>query len=71
MDNIRKAEFPARSYLFADSADVARSVECPAAYNDLQSIFDRYLSLILSNEMGVQEALDACKSEMDMVLMDY
>ncbi|MGI6174432.1 MAG: ABC transporter substrate-binding protein [Christensenellales bacterium] len=71
LEAVRNAEFPKHSYLFADSADVAKSVECPAAYSELQEIFDRYTSLIFADEMPVQEALDACKAEMDMALMDY
>ncbi len=32
LETIRNATFPANSYIFADSADIARSVECPATY---------------------------------------
>ena len=72
MDNIiRTSEVPINSYIFADSADIARSVQCPETYADLQAIFDRYVSLIFSNEMEVQPALDACKGEMDMVLQGF
>lgn len=71
LEDVREMDFPINSYLFADSADIARSVQCPATYADLQAIFDRYVSLIFSNEMEVQPALDACKSEMDMVLQGF
>lgn len=72
MDEIvRTSELPKNSYIYADSADIARSVQCPATYADLQLIFDRYVSLIFADEMGVQEALDACKEEMDLVLMGF
>lgn len=72
MDNIvRTSEVPKNSYIYADSADLARSVQCPATYADLQLITDRYLSLIMADEMEVQAALDAAKAEMDMVLMGF
>lgn len=72
MDNIvRTSEVPHNSHIFADSADIARSVQCPATYADLQLILDRYLSLIMADEMEVQAALDAAKAEMDMVLMGF
>lgn len=68
---VRNSDYPINSYIFADCADTAISVECPACYADLQLIFDRYISLIYADEMGVQEALDACKEEMDLVLMGF
>ena len=71
METVREAEFPANSYIFADSADIARSVQCPAEYADLQEILDRYVGLIYADEMDVQSALDACKEEMDLVLMGF
>ncbi len=64
-------DFPANSRIFFDSAATAKSVECPASYNDIQTIFDRYTSLILSDEMGVDEALDAMKQEIDLVLKGF
>lgn len=72
MDEIvRTSDLPINSYIYADSADIAKSVQCPATYADLQLIFDRYVSLIFADEMDVQSALDACKEEMDMVLMGF
>ena len=71
METVREAEFPANSYIVADSADIARSVQCPAEYADLQEILDRYVGLIYADEMDVQYALDACKEEMDLVLMGF
>lgn len=68
---VRTSEVPNNSYIYADSADIARSVQCPATYADLQLVFDRYITLIMADEMGVQEALDACKAEMDTVLMGF
>ena len=46
-------------------------MECPKEYADLQEIFDRYVGLIYADEMEVQAALDACKEEMDLVLMGF
>lgn len=71
MEAVREDDFPANSYIYADSADIARSVECPKEYAELQEILDRYVGLIFANEMEVQPALDACKEEMDMVLMGF
>jgi len=64
-------DFPANSEIFYESAFTTKSVECPATYNDIQNIFDRYTSLILADEMGVDEALDAMKEEIDLVLMGF
>lgn len=64
-------DFPANSRVFFDSAKTAKSVECPATYNEIQAAFDRYTSLILADEMGVDEALDAMKQEIDLALMDF
>ncbi len=71
LETVRESDFPANSYIYADSADIARSVECPKEYADLQEIFDRYVGLIYADEMEVQAALDACKEEMDLVLMGF
>ena len=64
-------DFPANSKIFYESAHTAKSVECPETYNEIQSVFDRYISLILADEMGVDEALDAMKEEIDLVLMGF
>ncbi len=64
-------DFPANSKIFFESAATTKSVECPASYNEIQAIFDRYTSLILSDEMSVDEALDGMKQEIDLALMDF
>lgn len=62
-------DWPSNSRIFYDTADVARSVQSPSTYNDIQVCFDRYMSLIFADEMSVEDALNACKEEMDLILM--
>lgn len=62
-------DWPANSRIFYDTADYAKSVQAPATYNDIQQIMDRYLSLVYADEMGVEDALNAAKEEIDLVLM--
>lgn len=64
-------DFPANSKVFFESAANAKSVECPPSYNEIQSVFDRYMSLILANEMGIDDALNAMKDEIDLALMGF
>ena len=68
---LRNTDWPVNSHIFADCADTSISVQCPSCYAELQLIFDRYISLIYSDEMEVQAALDACKEEMDMALQGF
>lgn len=62
-------DWPANSRIFYDTADYARGVQSPSTYNDIQVAFDRYMSLIFADEMPVEEALNACKEEIDLILM--
>ena len=64
-------DWPTNSRVFYDGADTARSVQAPVAYGDIQLIVNRYLSLIYADEMPVDEALNAAKAEIDLVLMEY
>lgn len=61
--------FPNNTMLFVESADVAKYVESPSTYGQVQEIFMRYMSLVLANEMEAQEAMDAAKAEIDLALM--
>lgn len=61
--------FPENTMLFVESADVAKYVESPSTYGQVQEIFMRYISLVLADEMAVQEAMDAAKAEIDLALM--
>lgn len=62
-------DWPSNSRIFYDTADYARGVQSPATYNDIQVAFDRYMSLIWADEMPVEEALNAMKEEIDLILM--
>ncbi|WP_054027502.1 ABC transporter substrate-binding protein [Bacillus sp. FJAT-28004] len=54
--------------IYAESADIAKAVESPVQYAEVQGIFDRYLSLILSNQSDAATALKKAKEEIDKIL---
>lgn len=64
-------DFPGNSKIFFESAGTAKSVECPPTYNEIQAIFDRYISLIFANEMSIDDALNGMKEEIDLALMGF
>lgn len=66
---VESTTFPKNTYLFAEGADTAKSVESPTKYAAIQECYDRYKTLIFANEMDAQTALDLCKAEMDDILM--
>ncbi len=65
---LTKAEFPKNSILYKDSADKAKAVESPAQYGDIQSIFDRYLSMVLANEADPETAMKNAAEEINAIL---
>ncbi len=67
---IPTASFPKNSKIYRDSADISKAVESPAQYADIQSTVDRYMSLVLSDEMIVDEAMDQCAAEIDSILAE-
>jgi ABC-type glycerol-3-phosphate transport system substrate-binding protein len=54
--------------IYAESADIAKAVEAPVQYAEIQGIFDRYLSQILSNQSDAATAMKKAKEEIDKVL---
>lgn len=68
---VRPATFPENSFLYADAASISRAVESPDTYNDIQSIFDRYFSLVMANEMDAESAMRAATEEIDLVLAGF
>jgi ABC-type glycerol-3-phosphate transport system substrate-binding protein len=65
---VRINDLPKNTKIFRDAADIARIVESPAAYADIQLAFDRAMSKILSNESTAKAALDICAKEIDDIL---
>lgn len=65
---ISKATFPKNSIIYKESADRAKAVESPAQYGDIQTIFDRYLSMVLADEMDAETAMKKAAEEIDAVL---
>jgi ABC-type glycerol-3-phosphate transport system substrate-binding protein len=54
--------------IYAESADIAKAVEAPVQYAEIEAIFSRYLSLILSNQSDAATAMKKAKIEIDKVL---
>lgn len=65
---LSKAEFPKNSIIFKESADKAKAVESPAQYGEIQSIFDRYLSMVLANEADPETAMKEAAEEINAIL---
>ncbi len=55
---------PTNFHFWYDSLAYAQKVSNPPNYPDLTRIYDRYVSLIMSNEMSVQEAVGHMQDEM-------
>jgi ABC-type glycerol-3-phosphate transport system substrate-binding protein len=64
----RNDTFPKNTILYRQAADIARAVESPPDYADIQAAFDRAMSKILANEATAKDALDACAREIDDIL---
>lgn len=54
--------------VYADSADIAKPVEAPVQYADIESIFSRYMGLILANQSDAATAMKKAKEEIDKAL---
>ena len=65
---IPKLDVPQNKELFYKTADKAVAVQSPAQYPAIATVFDKYLSAILSNQMKAQEALDLATKEIDAIL---
>ncbi|MDR2079813.1 MAG: sugar ABC transporter substrate-binding protein [Treponema sp.] len=69
MDRMVKNDtFPKNTILYRQAADIARAVESPPDYADIQAAFDRAISKIYANEASAKDALDACAKEIDDIL---
>jgi ABC-type glycerol-3-phosphate transport system substrate-binding protein len=64
----RTATFPKNTILYRQAADIARAVESPPDYAEIQTAFDRALSKILANEATAKAALDACAQEINDII---
>jgi ABC-type glycerol-3-phosphate transport system substrate-binding protein len=65
---VRTARFPKNTALFRTQADIARAVESPPDYADIEGAVSRALSKIYANEMSAKAALDICAQEIDSIL---
>ncbi|MDR2095827.1 MAG: sugar ABC transporter substrate-binding protein [Treponema sp.] len=69
MDNmVKNSTFPKNTAVFRTDADVARAVESPNFYADIQTAFDRAMSKILANESTPKAALDTLAREIDELI---
>jgi multiple sugar transport system substrate-binding protein len=64
------SQFPPENYeIFYGSLDGnVRSVTAPPRFNELESIFIRYVDLVLANEMTVEDAMNAAQTELMSVV---
>ncbi|MFC5649162.1 ABC transporter substrate-binding protein [Paenibacillus solisilvae] len=54
--------------IYAESADISKAVEAPVQYAEIESIFMRNMSLILSNQSDAASAMKKAKEEIDKIL---
>lgn len=54
--------------VYMESADIAKAVESPPKYADVQAIFDRHMSAILANQTNAATAMKKAKQEIDAAL---
>jgi ABC-type glycerol-3-phosphate transport system substrate-binding protein len=64
----RTATFPKNTALYRQAADIAKAVESPPFYAEIQTAFDRAMSKILTNEATAKEALDLFAKEIDELI---
>ena len=55
---------PMNPELFFGTANIASPVQSPPAYNDLEGIFNRFMSAVLANEMSAEDACTQAAAEM-------
>lgn len=70
MDEILPESKPANSMLYRQSADIAKAVQSPKEFPEIAQIFLRYYSLMMANEMDVEEAVNAMHDEINAVFAD-
>lgn len=60
------SQFPPENYgIFYGSLDGSvRPVTAPPRFNELESIFIRYVDLVMANEMSVEDAMNAAQTEL-------
>lgn len=68
---VRNQPVPENSYIFVDSADIARSVETPTIYADADAVLSRYVSLLYANEIDAKTAMESAAQEIDMLLQGF
>ena len=59
---------PQNNQIFYATADKAIAVQAPPQYPAIATVFDKYLSAILSNQMKVPEATEKATKEIDAIL---
>jgi multiple sugar transport system substrate-binding protein len=64
------SQFPPENYeIFYGSLDGSvRPVTAPPRFNELESIFIRYVDLVMANEMTVEDAMNAAQTELTSVV---
>lgn len=71
MENVAAMSFPANAYIWRESADTAVFMQAPAEYADIATVVNSYITLIYANEMPVEDALNACAEEVDLILEGF
>jgi multiple sugar transport system substrate-binding protein len=67
-DVIPKLGIPENYQVYYKSADLARAVQSPPQYPAIASVFDKYLSAVLSNQMKAKAAMDKATIEINAIL---
>ena len=71
MEKVAKMDFPGNAHIWLESAQDAVFMQAPSQYADIATVLDSYLTLIYADEMGVEEALNACAEEIDLILQGF
>jgi ABC-type glycerol-3-phosphate transport system substrate-binding protein len=71
MDAILPDAPPENSMLYRHSADIARVVQAPLEYNEIERIFNSYFSQMMANEISVEDAVSGMHNEINEVLSSH
>ncbi|XID93896.1 ABC transporter substrate-binding protein [Paenibacillaceae bacterium WGS1546] len=68
MKELLPNEKPDNGVIFGDSADIAVPIQAPVQYTDVANAFTKYLSMVYSNQMTVEDAMKAAAKEIDGIV---
>jgi ABC-type glycerol-3-phosphate transport system substrate-binding protein len=68
MDEMLPQYAPENTMLYRESADIASPVQAPEAYPEIAQIFSRYFSLLMADEIAVEDCVLGMHNEINDVL---